>query len=567
MRLYTTEREKFYRLDGLWAFRIDPEKRGEREQWEKAFPGDADKLYVPSCWNIENEYYGFFGDAWYETEFNAEADNVMIRFCGVLNSCCVFVDGKKAGEYYGTFGEYDLPLIGIGKGVHKLTVKVNNECDEITTIPRAWVDWYHHGGLFRPVEVHSFETALIRHLHVPYELSKDKKSAKLTARAELLFDKTTSGAKMPVTLTADGVVKFDGEAELKNEIEIPFDMSGIKLWDTDAPNLYTVELKVGDAVLSERIGFRTFTAEKGKFYLNGRRMILRGFNRHEEHPSFGFAVPFAVSKRDIDIIRSAHSNFVRCSHYPVARETLDYCDETGILVWEEIPMWGATEESLANETLQSRALSMHENMVKRDFNHPSICVWGLHNEVATDTEAGRVLTEKLYNLNKSLDGSRLITFASNRDHLDICFRYCDFVSLNKYIGWYEKGGIPEWGKYFEAVIENMKKQGCEGKPIIVSEHGLEGLVGQTSFYDTKWLESSQCQNIKKTVEYFYSRDDIQGFLYWQYCDMRSAKEMEMTRPRGMNNKGAVTEYRNPKSVFFALKEIYEKIEKREKEEK
>lgn len=564
MRLFATEREKFYRLEGLWAFRIDPEKSGEKEKWEQAFPDDADKLYVPSCWNVENDYYGYFGDAWYETQFTAEAENVMLRFCGVLNSCTVFIDGKKAGEYYGAFGEYDLPLTGIGAGKHKLTVKVNNETDEITTIPRACVDWYHHGGLFRSVEVHSFDTALISRLHVPYKLAADG-SAELTAKADLIIDESKYGAKVSVGLLVDGETVFDGEAELKDKMKIPFTMKNVKLWDTDSPNLYTVTLRVGNAVVSERIGFRTFTAEKGKFYLNGRRMILRGFNRHEEHPAFGFALPFPVSKRDIDIIRSAHSNFVRFSHYPVAKETLDYCDEKGILVWEEIPLWGASEESVSNETLISRALFMHENMVTRDFNHPSICVWGLHNEIATYSEAGRALTEKMFKLNKSLDGSRLITFATMHGETDICFRYCDFVSLNKYIGWYGEGGIHLWDKFFDDVFDNMKKQGCEDKPVIVSEYGCEGLVGETSFYDAKWLESSQCKNVSETVEYLFSRKDIQGFLYWQFCDMRSSGELGLQRARGMNNKGSITEYRNPKAVFFALKSIYEKVERREKE--
>ena len=556
MSLYNTERKNFFCLDGLWKFKVDPNKSGEKENWEKTFPSDADKMYVPSCWNVENDYYGYFGDAWYETEFTAEADNVMLRFCGVLNSCVVFKDGERVGEYYGSFGEYDLPLTGIGKGRHKLTVKVNNETDNIATIPKASVDWYHHGGLFRSVEVHSFDSVFIERLCVKYELGKNN-AASLTARADLLCGKR--GGKVPVTLTADGSVVFDEEIELTEKIEIPFKMNGIKLWDTDSPNLYTVTLRVGESTVSERIGFRTFTAENGKFYLNGRQIVLRGFNRHEEHPSFGFAVPFQVSKRDIDIIRSAHSNFVRFSHYPVSKETLEYCDECGILVWEEIPLWGASEESVASEMLCARALSMHENMVNRDFNHPSICVWGLSNEIDTRCEAGLALTEKLYKLNKSLDGSRLTTYATMYGENDICFRCCDFVSLNKYIGWYQSGGIAAWKEYFDAVAENMKKQNCENKPVIVSEYGLEGLSGQTSFYDCKWLESSQEKNVRETVEYIFSRKEIQGFLYWQFCDTRTSAEFALSRARGMNNKGAVTEYRNPKAVFFALKNIYGKI--------
>ena len=116
-------------------------------------------------------------------------------------------------------------------------------------------------------------------------------------------------------------------------------------------------------------------------------IYFKGVNRHEEHPEWGFAVPLKLIKRDIDIIRSMGCNLTRGSHYPNAKATLDYMDETGMLFWEEIPMWQFKEEHLISTTVLDRGAYLHSEMVKRDYNHPSIIVWGLFNEVSSECQA------------------------------------------------------------------------------------------------------------------------------------------------------------------------------------
>ena len=203
---------------------------------------------------------------------------------------------------------------------------------------------------------------------------------------------------------------------------------------------------------------------------------------------------------------------------------------------------------------------MHQEMIKRDYHHPSIVFWGLHNEIATDTQPGYDITKCFYDAVKQLDASRPITYATCRIDTDTALEFADIVAMNIYPGWY--GGhdsAAECEDVANRIIHHVKETGNGTKPILISEFGAGGIYGEKSFYDAKWTEEYQSEVLENTIQGFLKYEEIQGVIIWQYCDMRSSFELELTRPRSFNNKGMVDEYRRPKKTYFTVKKLFNTI--------
>ncbi len=269
-------------------------------------------------------------------------------------------------------------------------------------------------------------------------------------------------------------------------------------------------------------------------------------------------VIFELIKKDIDIICDLNCNCVRGSHYPNTKKTLDYCDEKGILFWEEIPLWGNRPEwsqSFADERFINRILNMHREMVLRDINHPSVVIWGLHNEVDNTLSQTRDLNKRIIETIREYDNTRLITYASNQDVTDECLDLVDVASFNKYIGWYGS----EKDKSIEQNIEELRKKvnesGCE-KPILMSEFGAAAIKGVTAIEAMRWSENYQAALLEKHIETYYESGEISGTFVWQFCDANTQNELAITRPRIFNNKGILDEYRRPKMAYETVKQVY-----------
>jgi len=260
-------------------------------------------------------------------------------------------------------------------------------------------------------------------------------------------------------------------------------------------------------------------------------------------------------KKDLDIIKQLGCNTIRGSHYPNAPVFLDLLDQEGFLFWEEIPMWGFGEEALADPLTLERGLQMHQQMIKRDYHHPSIIIWGLHNEIDSRTEAAFNLTKAFAEKVRSLDQSRPITYATMYPLDDVCLSLVDIVSINKYFGWYE-GEIEDWIRFLQTMKDKLKHEGLATMPILISEFGAGAIYGDSTFESAKWTENFQLQYLDSAIKIFLNDPDVNGMYIWQYCDIRSSKELEMGRPRSFNNKGIVNEYRKPKAAYWKVKELF-----------
>ena len=547
-------------LNDMWDFVIDPHEQGLTEKWYETFPANSRKMNVPACWNSEIDLFRYTGTAWYRTTFTTDVPNVYIYFEAVQNEADVYVDGKHLGNHYGGFLGFGYEVNDLAPGAHTLTVRVNNELNMLDTIPLTVVDWFNYGGIARPVTVQPLGKSWISNYQVCYTFTNGLKDVCLHVKADVkTFEKQAGEFEIFVNdeKMHGEMIEIDGEKSLS--FDIP--MENITLWDIYKPALYYVRLAFcGDDII-ERVGFREIKTEGQKIMLNGRAIRLLGVNRHEEHPDWGFSMPFPLIKKDIDIIRNLNCNAIRSSHYQNSQKTADYCDEVGMLFWAEVPTWERNPEAFASELAIKRGLSMATEMVKESFHHPSIIFLSVSNEGATHSEEGYRFVEKMITQVKELDKSKLVCFVSNKADpalkgKELCFPLADVVCLNHYIGWYFPVEDGDWTSFMEGYRQLLEECNCHNKPFIMTEFGVAALMGTNTFESSRWTEDYQADVLEFTIKQLLSDPQISGTYIWQFCDNRSCVDMEIERPRGYNNKGIVDERRHPKRAYRTVQKLY-----------
>lgn len=557
-------------LDGVWSFIDDPNDCGLEAGWNKKMPASAYSVSVPSVWNTESRLLQYEGKAWYSKTFSFEGGNCRICFDAVMTECTVWLDGQEQGSHYGGYTAFDFIVKSLSRGVHTLTVCVDNRFGA-DSIPQKKVDFYHYGGITRSVSIEKLGDCAILGAHLDYKIAADFSAVDATLKLsivnltdhELTLPFTSALNKRPLTGAMLTLPVGKSEHVCSNVL-----LEGIKLWSPKTPKLYNLYMTLGDDDLTDRVGFRDISVKNGKIYLNGEELELRGVCRHEDHPDFGMAFPGRLMDRDLEIIKNLSCNFIRGSHYPNSKVFLDLLDENGIMFWSEIPIWGGgfAPETLVRPLVLKRGLDMLGEMKSQYFNHPSIIMWGLHNEIRTDLPQGKEMSRVFYSFMKEDNGNRPLTFATDHPLNDICLEYCDIIGINKYYGWYE-GDMEVWADFLEKFREYRRSLGMEDKPVIMSEFGCAALYGYHTFDCLKWTEEYQAKLLTHTIELFHKDPMIVGFSLWQYCDIRTAKECGNDRARSYNNKGIVSDTRKPKLAYLAVKKLYEKYAEEESENK
>lgn len=559
---------KVQSLDGIWNFAADPENCGEAEKWFLGLP-KAQPMPVPSVWNTQLGLLTYEGAAWYERNFHA--DGGCLRFCfeAVMTAADVWLDGIHLGSHYGGFCQFDLIAEDVAPGMHRLTVRADNRFDE-NSIPHAKTDWYHYGGIPRSVCVEQLTGVCVLHNRFDYTLSSDMTAAECAFTLELMnasANETTS----PLSVSLDGkevyasVITLPGHAR-KTIVTPAFMLSEVRLWSPENPNLYDILCKTISDDLIDRTGLRKVEVRDQKVCLNGKPVELRGVNRHEEHPDWGFAFPVGLMQRDLDIASNMGCNTLRGSHYPNSQVFVDMLDSQGFLFWSEIPIWGHgfTEQDLANPAIVARGLEMHKEMVRCYCNHPSIILWGMHNEIESATQPALEMTKTYYAYLKENGGNRLVTYATDKSLNDVCLALCDIISINHYDGWYG-GSRSSWSDFLESFRQRRHALGLDDKPVIISEFGAAAIYGHHTFDDLKWTEEYQADLLTRCLHLFHNDPMVVGFYIWQFCDIRTCEEMGLNRARSYNNKGILNEYRKPKAAYYAVQKAYQTFADEESE--
>lgn len=552
-------KRKVQSLGGAWSFCIDPKDIGEENEWFMDLP-EAKMAAVPSVWNEESDLLEYEGAAWYQKKFYTKGGCLRFCFGAVMTLAKVWLDGKLLGSHYGGFSQFDFIVPDVEEGYHTLTVQADNRFDAYA-IPQPKVDWYHYGGIIRDVWIETLEGICVLNNRLEYTLSEDLSS--VTGQFVLeCYNAKKRKLETDLRVSIGDQTVFFGKIAVsgrkRQTITLPsFTMDGIRLWDVGKPELYEVSFKTESDDLFDRVGLRKVEVKDKKILLNGKPVEMRGVNRHEEYPGFGFAFPLSRMKHDIDLILNLGCNAIRGSHYPNSQELVDYLDEQGILFWSEIPIWGCgfKQETLGEKQVVARGLAMHREMLAQYYNHPAIIFWGMHNEILSDTEEGLEMTKKYYAYLKENGGNRLVVYASNRHLKDISFGYTDVICLNMYFGWYS-GDLSRWNSFLEEFDAYMQELGLSDLPILFSEFGGGALYGFHDAECPKWSEEYQAKLLDYCLNLFHGHPSVQGAFVWQFCDIRTCAEMGFSRARGFNNKGIMNEHRRPKAAYYAVQKCY-----------
>ncbi|WP_415381937.1 glycoside hydrolase family 2 protein [Halosimplex sp. TS25] len=557
----TTERRR-RTLDGPWEFVTDPDDEGREAGYHEEFPSeDADRVAVPSSWEARTEYADYVGPAWYRRRFDlVDPGSVQLTFHAVAREATVYLDGEELTSHVGGFTPFTALARDLDAGEHELVVRADNTHTE-TTVPHDDVDWFPHGGIYREVVVETVPDVFVRDLALEYELAGDA----VTVEAEVTLNNLgprPAEPELAVSVGEETVAEpVTVEGMDAQTATLTLELDDVDRWTLDDPTLYDVEARIRGAHgddsegepfaddLRDRIGFREVDVDGRDILLNGEPVSIAGVNRHEDHPDWGAAQPLRIQRQDLDIIQRAGCNAVRCSHYPNHPRFLDLCDEEGVLVIEEIPLWQVDESAMTGCEEQGQRTLVE--MVERDRHHPSIVAWSLSNECSNEQRTVADATRQLAETADGLDDSRLVTVASNTDWeggTDRVFQYCDFLCVNAYWGWYRDDG--DWAAHLDRIEESYGE-----KPIVVSEFGAGAVPGDRTHAARKWSETYQADLIAECVELFRERESVAGFTVWQFCDTLGNPDHAMTRPRSRNNKGIVTEYRRPKDAYWTLVDL------------
>ncbi len=325
---------------------------------------------------------------------NLQGQRVFVDFAGVMTAATVFINGTRLGEYRGGYTPFSFELTPYvdWHGDNVLAVEVNST--ERADIPPfgGQIDYLTFGGIYREVALRIVAPTYIENVFAkPVDVLDNTR--RVEVRCLLQSNDASSAPQRLVAELRDGdrvLAVAEADAQLAGnafeQLMTLNDLGDIKLWELDHPHLYQVQVRLeqaGQAVdtYAVRIGFRDARFTPDGFYLNGRRLKLRGLNRHQTFPFVGQAMPARVQRRDALILKhDLKLNLVRTSHYPQSPAFLDCCDEIGLLVFEEIPGW----QHIGDRAWQDIAVCNVEEMIRRDWNHPSIILWGVRINESRD---------------------------------------------------------------------------------------------------------------------------------------------------------------------------------------
>ena len=582
------------RLDGMWKFHLDEEGCGKENGWTAGIPG-SETIPVPASFQdfyTDKETREFTGDMWYETEVAIpsamKGESVFLRFGAATHRAEVFLNGKKVGEHEGGFLPFlaDITDTALYGEMNRIVVKVNNELNE-TNIPcgrtitlrngrkmsKPYFDFYNYSGLQRSVHLLSIPPRSIEDIDLRYEISGND--------ASVLYSIRTKGdGEIRLTLIdEDGNTAAEAEGK-----DGTMSVRDAHLWQVRNAYLYTLRITLSESgklldTYEMPIGIRTVRIEGEDILINGSPVYLKGFGKHEDSDIVGRGFSIGVMKRDFELMKWIGANSFRTSHYPYDEEIYRMADREGFLIIDEVPAVGLFESLVnfldagtgkgassffAKETtplLLKAHLNAVDEMIARDKNHPSVIAWSLLNEPESKDEHSVPYFTEVFNAARRLDPEkRPCTFAmevSSGPDTCRCYHLCDFIELNRYYGWYIKGGyeISDAEDAFRAEMERWKERKLN-KPFIFTEYGGDTLSSEHKLPSVMWSQEYQDEVLEMQHRVFDSYSFVKGEQIWNFADFQTTEGL--MRVNG-NKKGVFTRQRQPKDAAFLLKKRWESL--------
>ncbi|MGN7785429.1 glycoside hydrolase family 2 protein [Niabella sp. 22666] len=590
-------------LGGIWEA-VRPGKEGNPESvplWTK--------VNLPHCANdkdaVDPDVNYYQGPMWYKTQLDVknpyEGGRTLLHFEGAGQKTQVYVYTTKVGEHVGGYDEWsvditeavalflkDEKLVREFKGKVPVMVRCDNSRD-LEMMPSDLSDFNLYGGLYRYVNLVYQPSLYISSLFATPVVAANSKSATVNVKVHLENPGHLTTAQLSIKLKdplGREVQKIEKQVQQLNGDINAGDLvvKNPGLWSTGQPVLYTLEATITSGGVTQttqtRIGFRSFEfVKKGPFLLNGKRLLLRGTHRHEDHAGVAAAMTEDQMREEMIAMKEMGVNFIRLGHYQQSRVILDLCDSLGILVWEEIP-W--CRGGLGGPVYQEQGKRMLRNMIGQHYNHPSVIIWGLGNEndwpndfPEFDQQKIRAYMKELHDLSHQLDPSRKTAIR----RCDFCKDIVDVYSPSIWAGWYrgvyteykevskaefdkvdhflhvEWGGDSHAGRHSETpdkALQNIKASGTADER--AGDASLYGGAARAS-KDGDWSETYICNLVDWHLKEQETMPWLTGTAQWPFKDFSTPVRPENPVPY-MNQKGVVERDLTKKEAYYVFQSYW-----------
>ena len=471
-----------------------------------------------------------------------QGKQILLTFEGAAHDSTVFCNGKKVGEHHCGYTAFTVDLTdNVLYGQDNLLCVRLDSRENLNVPPFGYViDYMTYGGIYRDVRLEVKEKVSLSDIfvHTAIDFSSSPVTAQITSEITLTasdenvtirqyyMPKNTAAVQESWKLLCEQTVSADASCD--KELSLTATITAPLLWDTEEANLYILKTQLyQDNALQDEtkttFGIREAVFKKDGFYLNGRKLMIRGLNRHQSFPYVGYAMPKSMQRLDADLLKKELGlNAVRTSHYPQSHYFLERCDELGLLVFTEFPGW----QHIGDDTWKAQAVANAEDMIRQYRNHPSIILWGIRINESPDDDA---FYEKTNAVAHKLDPSRPTggVRAIKKSHLlEDVYTYNDFLHDGEMPGCEPK----------KKVTSDMEK------PYLISEYN--GHMYPTKAFDNEERRSEHAIRHANVLDAVAGQPDIAGSFGWCMFDYNTHKDF------GSGDRicyhGVMDMFRNPK---------------------
>jgi beta-galactosidase len=606
------EAQQATRLNGNWEF-LKQDLGGIWEAVRPVTKGNPESVplwqsvTLPHCVNasdaVDPDVNYYQGPSWYRTTLTIDNPyangRTLLHFEGAGQKTEVYVYTTKVGAHTGGYDEWTVDITGAVaafkktavfqsqfKGKIPIAIRTDNSRD-LEMIPSSLSDFNVYGGIYRYLNLVYTPALSIDKLFIKPTTNGKTGTLNISARFYNPEQLAQASVSIKVFDPKGKQVQEANQSMIPLQGDVPVAAINIKspqLWNTDLPALYTVQVTVnsatGNFTQTEKVGFRNCTfVDNGPFFLNGKRLLLHGTHRHEDHAGVAAAMTEDMMRKEMILMKEMGVNFIRLGHYQQSRIILQLCDSLGILVWEEIP-W--CRGGLGGDVYKEQARRMLTNMIEQHYNHAAVIIWGLGNEndwpgdfPEFDKEKIRAFMKELNDLSHRLDTARKTAIR----RCDFCKDIVDVYSPSIWAGWY-RGLFTEYKQISEEEMKKVKHflhvewggDSHAGRHSENPDKAIQNILpvkaaderaGDASLYggaaraskDGDWSETYICNLMDWHLKEQETMPWLTGSAQWVFKDFSTPVRPDNPVPY-MNQKGVVERDLTKKEAYFVFQSYW-----------
>ena len=561
-------------LSGEWLFRDDTTSNtGIQDEWflPDCNRGDWKKIQVPGVWDMAPGKLKRpikLGIGWYYREINIPKNytaDLTLAFLGSMYITDVWANGEYLGVHRGGYSPFWFELVDIagpGETLH-IVARADNRIG-IRTIPAYAMGWDPYGGLYREVFLLNQPKVRVEEIKTVCKIQPDQSAVLKVEGTMRNFTSQAFMHNLQVELM-DGKNRIMGDAlklsvpaDDEEQFLVEWEIPNAHLWSPDDPFLYQLHFMwsdhPGDSITLP-IGLREIRTDGHKLLLNNKRLWLQGFAMHEEAPKRGPIVPLQRRREQlVNMKKYFNANYIRPGHYPNHPEFYKLCDELGLLVWAEIPVWWANyqpdQRQYSDFIHTDKAWDIWlepqlTEMVQTLRHFTSVCFYGISNE----THGMHQYYKRARALVKSLDTTRLVQPAHTSTSDLPGFQYSDIGARNLYYGWYHSRSVYDARYYFPKLIKWLGE-----KPMLLTEIGCKSRVGDFSgdYGGRSKFSATYADKVTRFAFQYYMTysDKLTGVTFWTWADFNRFNRSHI------EDLGILSEGLQPKPIAYTIANLF-----------